>query len=67
MGDLERLYTAESGINMVYLTWLGWPLSWLPPGMGEAKSGDAGPDKTPEVTSLALPARRAGCIGWVID
>ena len=21
MGDLERLYTAESGINMVYLTW----------------------------------------------
>ena len=31
---------------------------------GDAKSGHAGPAKTPEVASLALP--RPGCIGWVV-
>ena len=31
---------------------------------GDAKSDHAGPAKTPEVASLALP--RPGCIGWVV-
>ena len=42
-------------------------LAGMPPKLaaaGEAKSGHAGPAKTPEVASLALP--RPGCIGWVV-
>ena len=33
---------------------------------GDAKSGHAGPAKTPEVASLALALPRPGCIGWVV-
>ena len=42
-------------------------LAGMPPKLdaaGDAKSGHAGPAKTPEVASLALP--RPGCIGWVV-